>query len=169
MKQRHQAHVIQPMYPVWVVDYGNEVEKDLMEDWLRLIVGTDSSDDCVHVDAKTGEVHHGVHSTNASNCSLSLGLVRIGKIHDILRCSFDLAWKLLFNKNFIPLRKKSRRFHWIGLCENILRGYLYVCDLAFVILKGIYGFKFPKRFFEISSRDLTSSSSLSFSFLLWLI
>jgi hypothetical protein len=24
-------------------------------------------------------------------------------------------------------------------------------------LKGIYGFKFPKRFLEISSRDLTSS------------
>jgi hypothetical protein len=42
-------------------------------------------------------------------------------------------------------------------CENILLGYLYVFDLAFVILKGIYGFKFvPKRFLEISSRDLTS-------------
>ncbi len=32
-------------------------------------------------------------------------------------------------------------------CEKILCGYLYVCDLVFVILKGIYGFKFPKRFF----------------------
>jgi hypothetical protein len=44
-------------------------------------------------------------------------------------------------------------------CENILCGYLYVYDgdLVFVILKGIYGFKFPKRFLEISSRDLTSS------------
>jgi hypothetical protein len=41
--------------------------------------------------------------------------------------------------------------------EDILHGYLYVFDLAFVILKGIYGFKFPKRFLEISSRDLTSS------------
>ncbi len=40
-------------------------------------------------------------------------------------------------------------------CENILCGYLYDGDLAFVILKGIYGFKFPKRFLEISSRDLT--------------
>jgi hypothetical protein len=26
------------MYPVWIVDYGNEVEKDLAEDWLRLII-----------------------------------------------------------------------------------------------------------------------------------
>ncbi len=44
-------------------------------------------------------------------------------------------------------------------CENILHGflYVYVFDLAFVILKGIYIFKFPKRFLEISSRDLTSA------------
>jgi hypothetical protein len=40
--------------------------------------------------------------------------------------------------------------------ENILHGYLYVFDLAFVILKGISIFKFPKRFLEIFSRDLTS-------------
>ncbi len=40
-------------------------------------------------------------------------------------------------------------------CENILHGFLYVFDLAFVILKGLYGFKFSKRFLEISSRDLT--------------
>ncbi len=44
-----------------------------------------------------------------------------------------------------------------GCCENILCGYLYDGDLVFVILKGIYGFKFSKRFLEISSRDLTSS------------
>jgi hypothetical protein len=62
-----------------------------MEDRLSLIIGTDSSDNCVHVDAKTGEVHHGVQSNNASNCSLSLGLMRVGKVHDVLRCSFDLA------------------------------------------------------------------------------
>ncbi len=42
-------------------------------------------------------------------------------------------------------------------CENILCGYLYDGDLLFVILKGIHGFKFLKRFLEISSRDLTSS------------
>ncbi len=89
----------------------------LWQYWLRLIIGTDSGDNCVHVDAnaKTGEVHHGVHSTNASNCSLSLGLMRVGKVHDVLRCSFDLAWELSFDKNFIPLRKKSRWFHWVGL------------------------------------------------------
>ncbi len=45
-------------------------------------------------------------------------------------------------------------------CENILCGYLYDGDLVFVILKGIYSFKFPKRFLEISFRDLTSSFPL---------
>ncbi len=42
-------------------------------------------------------------------------LVLFGKIHDVLRCSFYLAQKLSFVKNFIPPRKKSRQFHWIGL------------------------------------------------------
>ncbi len=91
MKQGHQVNIIRPTYPVWFVDYGNKVEKDLTKDWLRLIIGTGGSDDFIHVDAKTGEVHHGMHSTNASNCSHSLGLMRVGKIHDVLRCSFDLT------------------------------------------------------------------------------
>ena len=111
MKQRHQANIIRPMYPVWIVDYGNKVEKDLTEDWLRPIIGKDGSDDCVHVDAKTGEVHHGLHSTNVSNCSLSFGLVRNGKIHYVLSSSFYLTRELLFDKNFIPLWKKSGWFH----------------------------------------------------------
>jgi hypothetical protein len=42
-------------------------------------------------------------------------------------------------------------------CENILCGYLYISDLAFVILKGIYGFKFPKRLLEIACRKISSS------------
>jgi hypothetical protein len=45
----------------------------------------------------------------------------------------------------------------VNSCENILCGNLYDGDLVFVILKGIYGFKLPQRFLEISSRDLTSS------------
>jgi hypothetical protein len=46
-------------------------------------------------------------------------------------------------------------------CENIIHGYLYVCDLAFVILKGIHGFKVTNRFLEISCRDLTTSLTSS--------
>jgi hypothetical protein len=45
MKQRHQANVIRPMYPVWIVDYGNKVEKNLTEDRPRPVVGTDGSDE----------------------------------------------------------------------------------------------------------------------------
>jgi hypothetical protein len=66
MKQRHRANVVRPMYQVWIVDYGNKVENNLTEDWLRPVVGTDGGDDCIHVDAKTGEVHHGLHSTDAA-------------------------------------------------------------------------------------------------------
>jgi hypothetical protein len=60
-------------------------------------------------------------------------------------------------KQFFSTRlPQTTKYCIIRECENIFHGYLYVCDLAFVILKGIYGFKFPKRFLEISSRDLTS-------------
>ncbi len=44
--------------------------------------------------------------------------------------------------------------------ENILCGYLYVCDLAFVILKGIYDFEFLKSFFG----DLLQRSHFFFDF-----
>jgi hypothetical protein len=53
------------------------------------------------------------------------------------------------------LSKKTKYCLMRG-CEKILCGYLYVSDLAFFILKEISIFKFPKRFLEISSRDLTS-------------
>ncbi len=65
--------------------------------------------------------------------------------------------------NNVPILRWKRKLS--PDCENILHGYLYGGDLLFVILKGIYGFKFAKRFLEISSRDLTPPSS----FLLWLI
>jgi hypothetical protein len=38
----------------------------------------------------------------------------------------------------------------IGGCDNILSGYL--CAVTTV---GIYGFKFPKRFLEISSSEIS--------------
>ena len=103
------------MYLVWIVDYGNKFEKNLMEDWLRSVVGTDGGDDCIHVDAKTGEVHHGLHSSNASNCGPSFGLVRIGEIHYVFSSCFYLTRELSFDKDFIPLWKKSGWFHLIGL------------------------------------------------------
>jgi hypothetical protein len=83
----------------------------LTEDWLRPVAGTVGGDDCIHVDAKTGEVHHGLHSTDASNRGLLFGLVRIGEIHYVLKSSFYLTQELSFDKDFIPLWKKSRWFH----------------------------------------------------------
>jgi hypothetical protein len=48
-------------------------------------------------------------------------------------------------------------------CENIRNGYLYDGDLVFVILKGIYGFEFPKRFFgDLFQRSHFFSSSFFF-------
>jgi hypothetical protein len=55
-----------------------------------------------------------------------------------------------------PNNKHHSVLHATRSCNNIFCGYLYVSDLTFVFLKGIYGFKFPERFLEISSRDLTS-------------
>jgi hypothetical protein len=48
----------------------------------------------------------------------------------------------------------------VAICEKIRNGYLYVMTQHLLILKGFYGFKFPKRFLEISSRDLTLLSIL---------
>ncbi len=111
MKQKHRVNVIRPTYLVWIVDYGNKVEKNLMEDRLRPVIGTNGGDDCIHVDTKTGEVYHGLHSTNASNRGLPFGLVRISKIHYVLRSNSYLTQELLLDKDFIPLWKKSGQFH----------------------------------------------------------
>jgi hypothetical protein len=45
-------------------------------------------------------------------------------------------------------------------CENIHSWISQSGDLVFSHQQGIYGFKFPKRFLEISSRDLTSFFSI---------
>ena len=40
-------------------------------------------------------------------------------------------------------------------CNNILSGYLCVVTTVFSQQDGIYGFKFPKRFLEISSSEIS--------------
>ena len=47
-----------------------------------------------------------------------------------------------------------------SVCENIHSWILYVSDLVFSHQGEMYGFKFPERFLEISSRDLTFLSIL---------
>ena len=46
-------------------------------------------------------------------------------------------------------------------CDNILSGYLCAVTKVFSQQDGLYGFKFPKRFLEISSLEI-SLFSLSF-------
>jgi hypothetical protein len=105
--------------------------------------------------------------TNAgiwSSCAVSQLLVRESWLwHVILPTwrldSFFFGGGALQNAKqlFSTRLSKMMKYCIMRECENILCGYCYVSDLAFVILKGIYRFKFPKRFLEISSRDLTSS------------
>jgi hypothetical protein len=45
-------------------------------------------------------------------------------------------------------------------CDNILNGYLCVVATVFIQQDGIYGFKFPKRFLEISSQEISLFSQL---------
>jgi hypothetical protein len=80
------------------------------------------------------------------------------------RNTWEVAVVVLFDLNLNVFKWDNCWFLicFLGLCENIRNGYLYVMTQHLLILKGIYGFKFPKRFLEISSRDLTSSLLFSF-------
>jgi hypothetical protein len=78
-------------------------------------------------------------------------LLHIGRLDSVFWNALQNATQLFFDR--IP---QITKYCIMRECENILRGYLHDGDLVFVILKGIYGFKFPQRFLEISSRDLTS-------------
>ena len=68
---------------------------------------------------------------------------------DVLQLAKQLfSVRLLLMTKFFVMRE----------CDNILSGYLCAVTTEFSQQDGIYGFKFPKRFLEISSRDLTLSS-----------
>ena len=53
-------------------------------DWMGFFVGTNSGDDCVHVDAQVGEIHHILHGSDTSNCCLPFRLMGVGKVHELL-------------------------------------------------------------------------------------
>jgi hypothetical protein len=81
--------------------------------------------------------------------------------HTPMQTNNATAHALLTNK-ILPkaLKAVNMRIHWLRCrnCDNILRGYLYVVTTVLSHQDGIYGFKFPNRFSEISCscRDLTS-------------
>ncbi len=63
---------------------------------------------------------------------------------------------LQYGKHFFSLRiPQMTKYCVMRECDNIYSWISLSCDLAFSHQDGIYGFQFPKRFLEISSRDLT--------------
>jgi hypothetical protein len=61
---------------------------------------------------------------------------------------------LQYEKQLFSLRlPQMTKYCIMRECDNILSGYLSVVTPVFSQQDGIYGFKFPKRFLEISSRD----------------
>jgi hypothetical protein len=68
---------------------------------------------------------------------------------------------LQYTKQIFSLRlPQMTKYCFMRECDNIHSWISLSGDLAFSHQHGIYGFKFPKRFLEISSRDLTSLFSL---------
>jgi hypothetical protein len=64
-------------------------------------------------------------------------------------------------KQFFSLRlPQMTKYCVMRECDNIHSWDISSGDLAFSHQDGIYGFKSPKRFLEISSRDLTLLSIL---------
>jgi hypothetical protein len=69
-------------------------------------------------------------------------LLHIGRLDSVFGNALQNATQIFFDR--IP---QITKYCVMRECENILRGYLYDGDLVFVILKGIYGFKFPQKVF----------------------
>ena len=74
---------------------------------MGLFIGTNGSDDCVHVNAQARKIRQILHGSNASNGCLSFCLLEVSEIHNILRCSFHLVNQLVVNKTFISLGKEK--------------------------------------------------------------
>jgi hypothetical protein len=80
-------------------------------------------------------------------------------IVDSTHSSLEAHYKMQ-NNCFLPGFPKMTKYCLMRECDNILCGYLYDGDLVLSHQDGFYDFEFPKRFLEISSRDLTLFSIL---------
>jgi hypothetical protein len=80
----------------------------------------------------------------------------------------DFRVEYVNSNNMQHLIASIKENYSLTKCDNILRGYLYVVTTVLSHQDGIYGFKFPNRFSEISClcRDLTSLFKTLFSLLL---
>ena len=70
---------------------------------------------------------------------------------DVLQFGKQLFYvRLLLMTKFFVMRE----------CDNILSGWSCAVTTVFSQQDGIYGFKFPKRFLEISSQEISPFSQL---------
>ncbi len=71
-------------------------------------------------------------------------------------------WKCITKCNTIFFNRipQMTKYCIMRECENIHSWISLIGDLVFSHQQGIYGFKFPKKFLEVSSRDLTLLSFL---------
>ncbi len=76
-------------------------------------------------------------------------------LHSVFENALQNAKQVFFDR--IP---KMTKYCVMRECEDILCGYLYDGDLVFVILKGIFSFKSPKRFWRSLPEILLSLFSL---------
>jgi hypothetical protein len=82
-------------------------------------------------------------------------LLHIDRLDSVFGNKLQNATQLFLNRIL-----QMSEFCIMRECENIHSWIFLSGDLVFRHQQGIYGFKFPKRFLEISSRDLTLFSIL---------
>ncbi len=82
-------------------------------------------------------------------------LLHIAGLDSVFRNALQNATQLFFDRIL-----QMTKYCVMRECENIHSRMSLSGDLVFSHQQGIYGFKFPKRFLEISSRDLTLLSIL---------
>jgi hypothetical protein len=80
-------------------------------------------------------------------CYAQLKLIWSNQLPPVMLMSFLTLWHGQFALPYIQYLRSH--------CDNIHSWISLSGDLVFSHLQGIYGFKFPKRFLEVSSRDLT--------------
>ncbi len=95
---------------------------------------------------------HGLFVRESLLCDM---LLHIGRLDSVFGNTLQNATQL-----FLDRISQMTKYCVMRECENIHYWISLSGDLVFSHQQGIYGFKFPKRFLEISSRDLTLLSIL---------
>jgi hypothetical protein len=147
----------------WIASFGESDNNDMLQDCFAAAIPAAA--------ARTNGVAMASSATKITNaaiwyfCTAHYWFVREGLLWHVPRLDSNPSYhgdalqyaKQLF---YISLPQMTK-YCVMRECENILHGFLYVFDLVFAHKKEFSIFKFPKRFLEISSGDLTSSLFLT--------